>query len=334
MPLPLTSCRANTIAEVGRLSTAAESRSHFGIWSIISAPLVLGFDLRDQKVLGEVWDIITNKEAIRVNHAWHGLAGNLTKTWAPSPPPGARGPELSIVAEPCKTGKPAPSQSGWSFESAASRGEIGSVVWAGGQTGSPLCVDTTHAPSGGSGSSTRLLPCLKGKSSQAFSFNHSQLRPVAHLDDCLNIYDFKGPSVIPFPCAQSGVVAANTNFTFSETGRLEAGFCKLHGQPNCMAPLCMTAGPANAGLNQIWTKPLGKASLAVLAINGGDANATLTVSFADLPGVTGPQHVRDIWDKTDLGVHDRELQRTLESHDSLFVILNAASTAAATKHAN
>ena len=39
-------CRAATdlllcmVAEVGRLATAAESRSHFGIWSIISAPLV------------------------------------------------------------------------------------------------------------------------------------------------------------------------------------------------------------------------------------------------------------------------------------------------------
>ena len=61
----------------------------------------------------------------------------------------------------------------------------------------------------------------------------------------------------------------------------------------------------------------------MLAINGGDANATLTVSFADLPGVTGPQHARDIWAKADLGVHDGQLQRTLESHDSLFVILTS-----------
>jgi hypothetical protein len=210
---------------------------------------VLGFDLRDQTVLAEVWDIITNREAIAVNHAWHGLAGNLTRTWAPSPAPGAHSPELSIVAEPCKAGTPPPSQSGWSFVPVSSGGSgSGSVVWKGGRE--PLCVDATNAPSGGSGSSTRLLPCVNGKASQAFTFNHSQLRSVANLDDCLNVYNFKGPSVIPFPCAQSGVVAANTNFTFGENGRMESGFCRLHGKPNCMAPLCMTAGLANAGANQ------------------------------------------------------------------------------------
>jgi len=57
--------------------TYTEARSHFGAWCIVSSPLILGFDLRDENTLNLVWDIITNKEAIAVNQAWAGLPGDL-----------------------------------------------------------------------------------------------------------------------------------------------------------------------------------------------------------------------------------------------------------------
>ena len=52
------------------------------------------------------------------------------------------------------------------------------------------------------------------------------------------------------------------------------------------------------------------------------------LEFMEEMHVGMPQHVRDIWAKVDLGVHDTQLQRTLESHDSLFVILNATAMVA------
>ena len=36
--------------EVGVKLTFLESRTHFAMWSIISAPLILGFDLADDRV--------------------------------------------------------------------------------------------------------------------------------------------------------------------------------------------------------------------------------------------------------------------------------------------
>jgi len=57
--------------------TNIEARSHFGAWCIVSSPLVLGFDLRNETELNSVWDIVTNKEAINVNQAWAGFAGSL-----------------------------------------------------------------------------------------------------------------------------------------------------------------------------------------------------------------------------------------------------------------
>ena len=73
---------------VGRLANATEDRSHFGLWSVVSAPLILGFDLTDAHILTRVWDIITNEEAIAVNQAWHGHPGRLVaeKLTATAPP--------------------------------------------------------------------------------------------------------------------------------------------------------------------------------------------------------------------------------------------------------
>ena len=71
---------------------AAESRTHFGAWAIISAPLVLGLSLSlddpvAQKALDGVWDVITNREVIAVSQSWAGLPGALVREWqAPNVP--------------------------------------------------------------------------------------------------------------------------------------------------------------------------------------------------------------------------------------------------------
>ena len=55
----------------------AESRSHFGIWAIISSPLFLSFDLRDRSLVNSLWEIVTNTEVIAVNQGWFGHPGRL-----------------------------------------------------------------------------------------------------------------------------------------------------------------------------------------------------------------------------------------------------------------
>ena len=45
----------------------AESRSHMGAWAIVSAPLVLGFDLRDDAKLGAAWPIIANRDVLHIS---------------------------------------------------------------------------------------------------------------------------------------------------------------------------------------------------------------------------------------------------------------------------
>eukprot|EP00041_Stephanoeca_diplocostata_P026304 m.706433 g.706433 ORF g.706433 m.706433 type:complete len:827 (+) comp22932_c0_seq5:8-2488(+) len=59
------------------------SRAQFAVHAIVSSPLMLSFDLRDDARLDSVWDIITNTEAIRVNQQWAGSAGTLLRRWQP-----------------------------------------------------------------------------------------------------------------------------------------------------------------------------------------------------------------------------------------------------------
>jgi alpha-galactosidase len=67
----------NTLGQPNCTLNFVEARTHFSAWCIVSSPLVLGFDLTDNQVMDEVWEIISNREALLVNEAWNGDAGVL-----------------------------------------------------------------------------------------------------------------------------------------------------------------------------------------------------------------------------------------------------------------
>ena len=56
--------------------TVTEARSHFGAWSIISSPLVLGMNLSDVEMVEKHWATITNRDAIEVNQDYAGFSGS------------------------------------------------------------------------------------------------------------------------------------------------------------------------------------------------------------------------------------------------------------------
>jgi len=61
--------------QVGRGLTAEEDKSHFSMWCILSAPLVLGNDLTN--ITQQTKEILTNAEAIAVNQDTTGVQGHL-----------------------------------------------------------------------------------------------------------------------------------------------------------------------------------------------------------------------------------------------------------------
>ena len=58
----------------GKLNPA-ETRTHFAAWAIVSSPLFLNHDVRDEQVNDRVWDLITNREILEVNQDWAGHSG-------------------------------------------------------------------------------------------------------------------------------------------------------------------------------------------------------------------------------------------------------------------
>jgi hypothetical protein len=68
---------------------AAESRTHFGAWCVVSSPLVLGMDLQNESTMAEVWPYVSNSEAINVNQRWAGDPGRVLNLTSAGAGPGA-----------------------------------------------------------------------------------------------------------------------------------------------------------------------------------------------------------------------------------------------------
>ena len=92
-PAPSLFDSALNVCEVGRMPehNAAESRSHFSAWAIVSAPLVLGFDLTDEAQVASVWPVLSNEEVAAVSDAYEAdrawPTGRLVKAWHAAQPP-------------------------------------------------------------------------------------------------------------------------------------------------------------------------------------------------------------------------------------------------------
>jgi len=69
-------CKHGPGGESDKGLTPTETKAHFAAWAIISSPLTLSHDVNDPNITDQIWDVITNKEAIAVNQAWAGHSGS------------------------------------------------------------------------------------------------------------------------------------------------------------------------------------------------------------------------------------------------------------------
>jgi alpha-galactosidase len=68
--------------------------------------------------------------------------------------------------------------------------------------------------------------------------------------------------------------------------------------------------------SETWARPLADGSYAVLLLNRGDETTNVRVLWEDVIGTKGSRggHVRDLWDRADVGERDGWYDRTLEPH--------------------
>lgn len=75
---------------------------------------------------------------------------------------------------------------------------------------------------------------------------------------------------------------------------------------------------------QLWTKPLSAISHAVLLLNRNGPNATFTINLTADLNISGEVHVRDIWNKMDLGTAvENFTTNAFGPHDSRFYRFSA-----------
>ena len=74
---------------------------------------------------------------------------------------------------------------------------------------------------------------------------------------------------------------------------------------------------------EIWAKPLPEHKVAILVLNAGTANTTVTVSVAaDVPGQPKGTTMRDVWNHKDVTIVGGEIPLRLNVHDSMMAVLD------------
>eukprot|EP00937_MAST-01D_sp_MAST-1D-sp2_P006070 g6070.t1 len=349
--------------EIGRMPehNVAESRSHFSAWAMVSAPLVLGFDLTDEAQMAAAWPVLSNTKVIDISQAHEAgrawPSGRLAKSWRAAQPPtiavrGGCGPAACRDGNPkcaqwaadnqCVVNPgymqsncarscgacPGGSYSGWSFDAGA-----GALR----EAGSGLCLDAAGQLASGSApfNVLHMQPCAAGgadNGTQRFTFANAsaggQLRSVA-TGECLRVdrhwlWNYE-PVVHLGGCDSSG----GATWTLLANGTL------ANAAAGCVA-VSTRFGPPST----VWTKPLPGRRTALLAINGADRSHAVTLDFASLlagaaPAGAGPAYtVEDVWDPSSSsgpasaqagGPRARtNWTATLAAHDCVLLVLSPA----------
>jgi alpha-galactosidase len=73
---------------------------------------------------------------------------------------------------------------------------------------------------------------------------------------------------------------------------------------------------------EIWVKELSDGAWAVCFLNSGDKALTIRVNWNHLPFLKGTYKIRDLWQKNDLGLTDKNFNPHIESHDVVLVKLS------------
>merc|ERR1719174_3320119 len=276
-----------------------EDRSQFGMWAIVSSPLILSVDLSNPAVLHRVWPILSNREAIAINQYWGGSPGRLLLTDRVKYPGDVNSD--GFIEYPGQLGQ----SRGWQNV----MGMTGPPPW---QVGP--CVDewsgepcTRHYMTLHRANMTVAQAdawCKTNSSCEGFTFRTSER-------DAVTTCYFRDPTQIFFMDSQVSALS----------GSVHASQWTSHVSAARAPPL----SPTTSGL-QVWVKALSAGRLALLLVNiGQDVLSSYTLPLHILPlNTSAGVQVRDVWQHRDLPKVTDHLSFTdVQAHDSVFLVLSA-----------
>jgi len=212
--------------------TSTEYRSHFSLWALAKAPLLIGCDIT--AMTPEIFDILTAPEVIAVSQDSLGKQGHKVSS---SSSGGAPGSNVQVVT--CDANKPS-QQWRWGNDNSIRHVPSGlclDIYNCGTDDGTPVDIFTCHI-----GDKTSCSQSLN----QVWNRN-SDSSITSQLDGkCLDVYDFTGPGVETWTCNNG----PNQKWTFQTDGTLKSG------EGTCLdvtGDLEVWAGPLSGELSLLYS---------------------------------------------------------------------------------
>jgi len=259
--------------------TYDEYRTHFSLWALSKAPLLIGCDITKKDP--QTFEILLNKEVIAVDQDPLGVQGRKVAHG------NVKGSKSFAVAEKCTGAK----NQYWSLNADRSI-----------RTADNMCLEIPSCDSGNV--QLAVAPCHIGDKSQCENslnqeWNYNNVTIVSRMDaKCVDVYNSQGPTVGSWDCnGGQNQVWKYVNHTLQSCG------------------FCLTAQDA-LELVEAWMGPLSDGSYALVIVNRAGDSQSVTFSFDDLGLKAQKVSVRDLWEHKELGIA-REISVDLKTHASV-----------------
>jgi len=261
--------------------TYDEYRTHFSLWALAKAPLLIGCDVTKRDP--ETFEILMNKEVIAVNQDPLGVQGRKVAH-------GFVGPNAYVVAEKC-TGS---DNQRWELRS------DNSIRNAAG-----LCLEIPDCNKGYV--QLGVFPCHIGDKSMCEQslnqeWNYVQNTTiVSRMNDlCMDVWNNQGPVVESWPCNGGD----NQKWKYDPATKTLKSL-----------DLCLTTQPTEE-LLEAWMGPLSDGTYALVVVNRAASSQKVTFTFSELGLKATKVQVRDLWEHKDLGAVS-DISVSLKSHASV-----------------
>ena len=274
--------------------TLTEYKTHFALWAISKAPLLIGCDIT--KMTNDIKNILTNPEVIAINQDPLGQQGHKIKRSEVTLPEGYQ-PTLSNSRLEIIDCDGKINQKWYINEDGSIRNNNQNLcINIPNCSTNDITVETYTCHIGGTG-------CEDSRNQQwSYAPVEKKIRSkmiINGIEKCLTISNRKFQSVITHLCNESDTWEYNEReHTF-----------KTHGK--CLA--------GNVDATEVWAGNLTNGNYAVLLLNRGSMSSKVQISWKELGIGNSFVKLRDLWERKDLGEFKDRFTAYLGSHDSLLL---------------
>ena len=277
--------------------TLTEYKTHFGLWAICKAPLLIGCDIT--KMTEDIKNILTNNEIIAINQDPKGEQGHkIKRTFIPLPDdykPVLYESELEI-----KNCSGIIEQKWYINEDGSIQNNNENLCLE-----IPKCVDYDTKVKTSSCHLRDKSYCSESKNQEwIYDSNTKQIKSQMNTSKCLDVYNHIGPSVQTYPCDET---VQSQKWEYNEKDHT------LISNGKCLSSL------ENHEVTEVWKSNLQDGAFAVLLVNRASFSSNVEITWEEIGFKNKNATVRDLWAKKDLGKFNEKYSINLEKHDSQFL---------------